>query len=281
MQVIRSIKEMQAFSESARQQGKTIVLVPTMGFLHEGHATLMREGRKKGDVLVISIFVNPAQFGPGEDYEQYPRDWESDVKIAESAGVDCIFAPDAGEMYPDGFQTTVGISQVTGNLCGISRPTHFQGVATVVAKLFNCTKPHRALFGEKDFQQFVVIRRMVKDLNFDIQVSGVPTVREPDGLAMSSRNLYLNPEQRAAAVSLSRALFEAQKMFKAGERNAGVLIEAARKIIAGEYGTTIDYIKICDVETLEDIQRIAQPVVMALAVRIGKARLIDNIVLNG
>ncbi|MCX5895883.1 MAG: pantoate--beta-alanine ligase [Proteobacteria bacterium] len=281
MQVIRSIKEMQAFSESARQQGKTIVLVPTMGFLHEGHATLMREGRKKGDVLVISIFVNPAQFGPGEDYEQYPRDWESDVKIAESAGVDCIFTPDAGEMYPDGFQTTVSLSQVTGNLCGIYRPTHFQGVATVVAKLFNCTKPHRALFGEKDFQQLVVIRRMVKDLNFDIQVSGVPTVREPDGLAMSSRNLYLNTEQRAAAVSLSRALLEAQKMFKAGERNAGVLMEAARKIIEGEHGTTIDYIKICDVETLEDIQRIAQPVVMALAVRIGKARLIDNIVLNG
>jgi pantoate--beta-alanine ligase len=280
MKVISSVREMQLFSEAARSQGKKIVLVPTMGFLHEGHAALMRDGRKRGNILIISIFVNPIQFGLTEDFSQYPRNWERDAQLAESAGVDVIFAPSVEEMYPNGFQTSVSLSQITKNLCGVSRPTHFQGVATVVAKLFNCTKPHIALFGEKDFQQLVVIKRMVRDLNFDIEIAGYPTVREADGLAMSSRNTYLSAEERRSAVSLSQSLFKVQELFKNGERTARVLVDKARAIIEKETRAVIDYIKVCDTETLDDIDTITRPAVMALAVKIGKARLIDNIVLK-
>jgi pantoate--beta-alanine ligase len=280
MKIIKSVTEMQAFSEACRAQGRTIVFVPTMGYLHEGHAHLMREGRSLGDVLIASIFVNPTQFGPGEDFEKYPRDWERDAQLCESAGVDGIFAPTAEEMYPSGYQTSITVSQVSRNLCGISRPTHFQGVATVVAKLFNCVKPHVALFGEKDFQQLVVIQRMVKDLNMDIQIIGVPTVREQDGLAMSSRNTYLSADEHVSALSLSRGLSRARELFLQGERSSRVLIDTVRGIIEKEPCAAVDYIKVCDIETLQDIDTITVPAVMALAVKIGKARLIDNIVLK-
>ena len=280
MIVIRTIKEMQAFSEAARLQGKKIAFVPTMGFLHAGHLQLIRQARTMGDILIVSIFVNPIQFGPTEDFKQYPRDWDRDAQLCDSGGTDVIFAPTAEEMYPEGFQTAVSVPLLSQNLCGISRPVHFQGVATVVAKLFNCTMPHVALFGEKDFQQLAVIKRMVRDLDFVIQIIGVPTVREADGLAMSSRNTYLSTQERQSALSLSRSLFKAQELFKSGERNARVLIDSARTIIAREEAAIIDYIKICDIETLQDVDTIAKPAVMALAVKIGKARLIDNVVLK-
>jgi len=271
---------MQAFSEACRRQGRTIAFVPTMGYLHQGHAHLMQEGRKLGDVLIVSIFVNPTQFGPGEDFEKYPRDWDRDEQLCAAAGVDVIFAPAAEEMYPGGYQTSITVSQVSQNLCGISRPTHFQGVATVVAKLFNCTKPHVALFGEKDFQQLAVIQRMVKDLNMNIQIIGVSTVREQDGLAMSSRNTYLSADERRSALSLSRALVRARELFQQDERSARVLIETVREIIDQQQCAEIDYIKVCDIETLQDIDVITGPAVMVLAVKIGRARLIDNIKLT-
>jgi pantoate--beta-alanine ligase len=280
MKIIRLIKEMQAFSEEARMQGKKIAFVPTMGFLHEGHLHLIRQARTMGDVLIVSIFVNPIQFGPSEDFKQYPRDWDRDAQLCESGGADVIFAPIVEEMYPEGFQTMVSVPHLSQNLCGISRPTHFQGVATVVAKLFNCTRPHIALFGEKDFQQLAVIKRMVEDLNFDINIIGVPTVREADGLAMSSRNTYLSAEEHGSALSLSKALFKVRELFQNGERNARVLIDTARDIITREEGAAIDYIKICDTATLHDVDTISRPAVMALAVKIGKARLIDNVVLK-
>ena len=261
-------------------QGKKIAFVPTMGFLHEGHLHLIRQARTMGDVLIVSIFVNPIQFGPSEDFKQYPRDWDRDAHLCESGGADVIFAPIVEEMYPEGFQTMVSVPHLSQNLCGISRPTHFQGVATVVAKLFNCTRPHVALFGEKDFQQLAVIKRMVEDLNFEINVIGVPTVREAEGLAMSSRNTYLSAEERGSALSLSKALLKAQELFQSGERNARVLIDTAREIITREEGAAIDYIKICDTATLQDVDTITRPAVMALAVKIGKARLIDNVVLK-
>ena len=280
MNIIMSVTEMQAFSDACRKQGKTIAFVPTMGYLHQGHAHLMQEGRKLGDILIVSIFVNPTQFGPGEDFEKYPRDWDRDAQLCASAGVDVIFAPTAEEMYPQGYQTSITVSQVSQNLCGVSRPTHFQGVATVVAKLFSCTKPHVALFGEKDFQQLAVIKRMVRDLNVDVRIIGVPTVREQDGLAMSSRNTYLNADERRSALSLSRGLARARELFQQGERSALVLIGTVREIIEKETCATVDYIKVCDIETLQDIDVISRPAVMALAVKIGKARLIDNIVLK-
>jgi pantoate--beta-alanine ligase len=280
MKTIRSIKEMQAFSEETRIKEKKIAFVPTMGFLHEGHLHLIRQARTMGDVLIVSIFVNPIQFGPTEDFKQYPRDWNRDAHLCESGGADVIFAPIVEEMYPEAFQTAVSVPHLSQNLCGISRPTHFQGVATVVAKLFNCTRPHVALFGEKDFQQLAVIKRMVEDLNFEINVIGVPTVREAEGLAMSSRNTYLNTQERRSALSLSKALLKAQELFQSGERDARVLIDTAREIITREEGAAIDYIKICDTVTLQDVDTITRPAVMALAVKIGKARLIDNVVLK-
>jgi len=280
MQIITSIKEMQDFSNRVRREAKTIVLVPTMGFLHLGHLSLMEEGRRRGDLLVISIFVNPTQFGAGEDYEDYPRDTERDQQLAEEKGVEVIFAPTAAEMYPSTYQTYVDVEKVTKNLCGISRPTHFRGVTTVVVKLFNIVKPHVAIFGEKDFQQLVTIRQMVSDLNLDIEIVGMPICREEDGLAMSSRNKYLNPDERGAALSLSRSLKFASELFKKGERKAEEIIREVKRIIEAEKLVQIDYVKICDTTTLRDIEHIDQEAVLALAVNIGKARLIDNIVLN-
>jgi pantoate--beta-alanine ligase len=280
MKIIRTVKEMHSYSESFRKAGKTLSLVPTMGFLHEGHLSLMREAKKKSDVLVVSVFVNPIQFGPGEDYDAYPRNFERDREMVEAIGCDCIYAPKVSEMYPDGYQTSVQVDKVIKNLCGTTRPTHFNGVTTVVAKLFNAVKPHLSIFGEKDFQQLIVIKRMVFDLNMDIDVIGMPIVREEDGLAMSSRNKYLTPDERMAALCLSQSLFEAKKMFEAGERSAEVLIDHVKNIICSKGTGKIDYIKICDVVNLEDCFFIEKDSVMALAVYFNKARLIDNIVLT-
>jgi len=276
MKTLSSVKEMQEFAEDSRLSGKTIALVPTMGFLHQGHLELMEEGKKRADILIISIFVNPTQFGVGEDLEKYPRDMERDKKLAEGVEVDIIFAPSASEMYPKGYQTYVNVKDVTRNLCGISRPTHFRGVTTVVAKLFNIVKPHIAIFGEKDFQQLVTIRQMVKDLNFDIEIVGIPTVREKDGLAMSSRNTYLTPEERKAALSLNQAISIARDIFRSGERRSESILREVKKRIESEDLTDIDYVKMCDSQTLEDIEEIDRGAVLAIAVKVGRTRLIDN-----
>ncbi|MFH1626321.1 MAG: pantoate--beta-alanine ligase [Pseudomonadota bacterium] len=281
MKIISSIREMQKFSEDARSGGKIIALVPTMGFLHEGHLELMEEGRKRAGLLIISIFVNPTQFGRGEDLEKYPRDLERDKGLAQRVGVDTIFTPLASEMYPAGYQTYVNVEEVTKNLCGASRPTHFRGVTTVVAKLFNIVKPHIALFGEKDFQQLVTVRQMVRDLNFDVEIVGVSTVREEDGLAMSSRNAYLTPEEHKAALSLSRSISKARDLFQLGERGAENIIREVIRIVGSETLTDIDYVKICDSQTLEDIDKIDRDAVLALAVKVGRTRLIDNLTFEG
>jgi pantoate--beta-alanine ligase len=259
----------------------TIAFVPTMGYLHEGHLSLMREARKRGDVLVISIFVNPTQFGPGEDYDKYPRDMNRDLNLLYGVGVDICFTPSSHEMYPDGFQTSVEVEQVTQNLCGTSRPGHFRGVTTVVAKLFNIVKPHLAFFGQKDYQQLIAIKRMVKDLNMDIEVIGMPTIREPNGLAVSSRNVYLNPKKRKEALALYRSLVKARELFSQGEKNAATILKEVKRIIEEEGNSAkIDYVKICDAYTLEDIDEIQAEAIIAVAVHIGKTRLIDNIILK-
>jgi len=280
MEIIATVKEMQQRSEQLRREGKSIAFVPTMGYLHKGHLSLMHEGRKRRDVLVISIFVNPTQFGPGEDYEKYPRDMKRDLALVQGAGVDIVFTPSAHEMYPDGFQTVVEVEQVTKNLCGISRPGHFRGVTTVVAKLFNIVKPHFAFFGQKDYQQLIAIKRMAEDLTMDIEVIGMPTIREPDGLAMSSRNSYLDPKQRKEATSLYRALLKGAELFRQGERSAAAILQEVRKIIEEGKSAKIDYAKICDAHTLKDIDEIKNEALIALAVTIGKTRLIDNIILK-
>jgi len=267
---------MQLRAESIRQEGRRIAFVPTMGYLHEGHLNLMREAKKLADELVVSIFVNPTQFGPGEDYEKYPRDFERDEALAKQEGVDIIFYPSVDDMYPPGYQTYVTVEEVTRNLCGMSRPVHFRGVATVCTKLFNIVKPHTAVFGKKDYQQLVTIRRMTADLNMDMEIVGVDITRESDGIAMSSRNAYLKQEEREAALSLSRGLKIAKKLYDDGERGASVIIRAVREYIESHEGTDIDYVKICDAETLEDVETLERESVIALAVRVGLPRLIDN-----
>ena len=269
---------MQTFSESVRMEGKKVAFVPTMGYLHEGHLSLMREGRKRGDCLIISIYVNPTQFSPAEDLDKYPRDFERDESLARDVGVDVIFYPSNEEMYPEYYQTYVNVEEVTNNLCGLSRPGHFRGVTTVCAKLFNMTKPHVTVFGKKDFQQLVTIKRMVTDLNMDLEVVGLPTVREHDGLAMSSRNTYLKEDERASALSLSRSLKLAKDLYDAGERSADEIISKMSAFIEGHPHTDIDYIKICDTITMKDVKTIERESVVALAVRVGLPRLIDNYV---
>lgn len=267
-------------SDTIRCQGKTIVFIPTMGFLHEGHLSLIREGKKYGDDIVVSIFVNPTQFGPGEDLETYPRDFEKDLELLRKEGVSIVFAPDGNEIYGEKFQTYVELEKLPNHLCGLSRPVFFKGVATVVSKLFNIVKPHATIFGQKDYQQLTVIRQMVRDLNFDINVVGVPTVRESDGLAMSSRNTYLTPKQRISALSLNKSLKKAQTLVENGLKDAAQIIDTAAKSIRSHPETEIDYITICDPETLDDMKSIDRPALMALAVKVGKARLIDNMILK-
>jgi len=271
---------MQAFALKSCRNGKSIALVPTMGFLHEGHLELMRKAREKADLVVVSIFVNPIQFGPNEDLDRYPRDLEGDLKKCQSVGVDIVFTPTPKELYPDHFQTAVAVSDITKALCGASRPNHFQGVTTVVSKLFNLTLPAFAFFGEKDFQQLAVIRRMVIDLNFPLEIIGVPIVRESDGLAMSSRNAYLPARERAEAPAIYQALSTARELYHQGMDDAEELCRAVseqlNKSIESDF--KIEYIEICDSYNLTRIEnKISTKATILIAVHLGKTRLIDNL----
>ena len=269
----------QAVNHLARNE-KTIAFVPTMGFLHEGHLALMREAKKYADAVIISIFVNPAQFGPSEDFATYPRDLHHDVRMAKSAGVDMIFAPSDTVMYEPNHETFVDLDRLPKHLCGTSRPGHFKGVATVVAKLFNIVTPQVAVFGKKDYQQWVIVRRLVQDLNYDIRIVGVPTVRESDGLAMSSRNANLSPEERVSARCLYQGLQKAQSLVIEGNTTSQELIIHLRNFILAHPYTEIDYIAVCDPETLEPVDQVKNETLMALAVRVGSTRLIDNAMLH-
>lgn len=280
IQVIERIRAMQAWADEVRGEGRRIGLVPTMGFLHEGHLSLIRLARERADVVVVSIFVNPTQFGPEEDFERYPRDFERDRGLVERAGGEVIFEPSVEEMYPPEFCTTVHVERLTEGLCGASRPGHFRGVTTVVTKLLCAVKPHVAVFGQKDFQQAVVIRRMVRDLNLDVEVVMGPIVREADGLAMSSRNAYLSPEERRDALVLFRSLERAKEMVRAGEREASRIIEAMKEEIQARPTARTDYVAVVDAETLMPVARVKGWVLVALAVWIGGTRLIDNVVLE-
>lgn len=254
--------------------------MPTMGFLHEGHLSLMRLGRGLADHLIVSIFVNPTQFGPGEDLESYPRDIERDTKMVEKEGAGILFLPRAEELYPPGFETYIRHDRLSGRLCGRSRPHHFSGVATVVNKFFNIIYPNVAVFGKKDYQQLIIIQRMARDLNLDIEIVGAPIIREPDGLAMSSRNSYLQKEQRAKALSLCGALTAADKTVAAGTKSAKLIREEAVRTISAHEEVVVDYVALCDPETLDDVDEINAPTLMALAVKVGKTRLIDNMLLT-
>ena len=278
MEIIKTIEEMKEISSQARRGGKTVVLVPTMGYFHEGHLSLMREGRRRSDLLVVSLFVNPTQFGPNEDFKNYPRDFERDRKMAEGVGTDILFAPEVGSIYPPDHQTVVRVEKVTQNLCGRSRPAHFQGVTTVVLMLFEIVMPSAAIFGEKDYQQLVTIKQMVRDLHMSVEVVGMPTVREADGLAMSSRNTYLLLEERKAARSLYGSLQKAQELLQKGEQNVDRILQEMKRILQSEPLARIDYVQVCDARTLEDVKRIERDVVVALAAYLGKTRLIDNLV---
>ncbi len=277
IRVINTVREMQAYSDELRGQGRSIGFVPTMGYLHEGHLSLVRCAKRENDVTVVSIYVNPTQFGPNEDFRDYPRDLERDLKLLEKEGVDTVFAPSNKEMYPDMSLTTVHVDKLTEGLCGARRPGHFDGVCLVVSKLFNIVKPHRAYFGKKDYQQFRVIERMVNDLNFDVDIVPCPIVREKDGLAMSSRNIYLSDKEREDATCLYRSLLLAMDLIKNGERNVVNIKDRMAEFING-FGSVkkIDYIEIVDKYTLEPAREIQGNELIALAVYIGRARLIDN-----
>lgn len=279
MKIIHTKSEMQKIALTLKRGGQSIALVPTMGYLHAGHASLLHEGRRQADVLSLSIFVNPIQFGQNEDLDSYPRDMERDCRIAAESGVDYIFAPTPGEMYPSGFQTQVVTGELSHPLCGASRPGHFNGVATVVAKLFNIVMPDVALFGRKDYQQLAIIRRMALDLDLPVRLIGMPIVREPDGLAMSSRNAYLSPEEREKALSLSRAIRRVRELYRAGEQTVEILHHAAKTIIE-PYATRIDYLEFRNGETLEPADKAVDGTLLALAVKIGTTRLIDNTLLG-
>ena len=280
MNTITTISEMRNVARAYRCKGKTIAFVPTMGFLHKGHASLLKEGRKRGDILVLSIFVNPIQFGPGEDLDRYPRDMERDSRIAAECGVDHIFAPTAPEMYPEGFQTSITVTELSSPLCGANRPGHFDGVATVVTKLFNIVMPDTALFGRKDYQQLALIRRMTEDLSIPVTIIGMPIVREQDGLAMSSRNAYLSVEERAAALALSRSIMTTRQSYRNGQRSIENLKNAALAIIGAEPLLNVDYLEFCNERSLQPVSEAADDTLLALAVRAGKTRLIDNTVLG-
>ena len=279
MEIIKSPDEMTRYAESARMSGERIALVPTMGYLHEGHLTLMREGRRRASIVVASVFVNPTQFSPGEDLACYPRDFARDCALMETVPVDAVFAPEAAAMYSHDSQSWVEVSEVTRGLCGASRPGHFRGVTTVVAKLFNIAKPHLALFGEKDFQQLRAIQRMVRDLDFDVEIVPVPIVREKDGLAMSSRNAYLSAEERERALALSLALRAAREKYRAGVCCVEEIVFTAARVLRRTAGVTIDYVEAVDAETLAPAASLERPLLVAVAARVGKTRLIDNIVL--
>jgi pantoate--beta-alanine ligase len=281
VQVVTDIAAMQALSENERRRGRRIGLVPTMGYLHEGHLSLMHMARERSGYIIMSLFVNPLQFGPSEDFARYPRDLKKDTELASKAGVDVLFAPEAKAMYPDGFKAVVEIPEISSILEGKFRPTHFRGVTTVVMKLFNCTKPHLAVFGQKDAQQAFLIRKMVTDLNLDLEILVAPTVREPDGLALSSRNVYLNSDERERATSLYRSLVIAGEWIKSGERKAETIRSGMLSVLDQAHPSQIDYIAFVKPEDFSEIEVISPPSVQVLlAVRFGSTRLIDNMLFS-
>ncbi|MBS3982811.1 MAG: pantoate--beta-alanine ligase [Dethiobacter sp.] len=280
MEIIREISMLRARVKEARSHGKLVGLVPTMGCLHQGHLALLAKARAENGLTILSIFVNPLQFGVGEDYEEYPRDLESDAVQVEKAGGHIIFAPTVKEMYPQGYATYVDVERLTAGLCGASRPHHFRGVTTVVAKLFNIVIPDNAYFGQKDAQQALVIQRMVRDLNMNVLVHIMPTVREADGLAMSSRNSYLSPAERRAALILSQTLLQVSEKIQGGQRDASAIQAFIVKEISSEPLATIDYVSIVDTEEIRPVKKISGRILIALAVRFGKTRLIDNIIVE-
>jgi pantoate--beta-alanine ligase len=279
MEIISDIKDMQALAAEWRSRGFKIALVPTMGFFHRGHLSLMEYGKTQADRLVVSLFVNPAQFGPNEDLARYPRDLERDAAAARGVGVDVLYTSDAAAMYPPGYQTYVEVERLSQGWCGASRPGHFKGVATVVLKLFHQVQPHEAVFGEKDYQQLAVIKRLTADLDLTVAVVGRPIVRESDGLALSSRNTYLNKDERAAALCLYRAILAAREVMLTDARGREDILAAARKIITSTPHTRIDYLGLVDPETLEEVGTVRKEARLLLAVWVGDTRLIDNTLL--
>ena len=280
MEICYTINDVRERVNAWKRQGLTVGFVPTMGYLHEGHKSLMETARANNDKVVVSIFVNPMQFAPNEDLESYPRDLQKDSALCDSVGVDLIFHPEPKEMYADGFCSYVDMNGLTTELCGKSRPIHFRGVQTVVLKLFNIVKPDRAYFGQKDAQQLAVIRRMVKDLNVDTEIIGCPIIREPDGLAKSSRNTYLNADERKAALVLSRSLSLGKKLISDGETDSRAVIKAISDCISAEPLAKIDYVDVVDFNTITPVEKIGSSVLVAIAVYIGKTRLIDNFIIE-
>ena len=276
VKIIKTVREMHRAADRIRQAGLRLGLVPTMGYLHEGHLSLVRQALKVTDRVVVSIFVNPLQFGPTEDLAAYPRNLDRDLELIDQYGVHLAYLPDEKEIYPGDFATSVRVSKLTERLCGASRPGHFEGVTTIVTKLFAAVKPHVAIFGQKDAQQTIVIQRMVRDLNLDVEILMAPTVREADGLAMSSRNAYLSAEERREAPALYRALMVGQKMIAQGERRAQRVVEAMRDVIEPQRSAKIDYIEAVDAKNLAPVTELKDSILLAVAVRFGKARLIDN-----
>ena len=277
MRLVHTVAEMKKIVGDILKSGKSIGFVPTMGYLHKGHLSLVEAARKENDVVIVSIFVNPTQFGPNEDYNRYPRDLERDLRLLEPIGVDYVFNPSVEEMYPAMYSTYVEEVELSKYLCGASRPGHFRGVCTVVTKLFNIVKPTKAYFGQKDAQQFRVLRRMVRDLNMDVEMIEMPIVREEDGLAMSSRNVYLSPEERKEATRLYKSLLKAKELIESGERDVQKIKREMLKILDHPL-LKVDYVEIVDEETLRPVEKIERKVIVALAVFVGKARLIDNMI---
>ena len=281
MDIISDIKDMRSRCEKARNSGLSIAFVPTMGYLHEGHLSLLKEGRKRCDLLVLSIFVNPTQFSPNEDLDRYPRDFQNDKDLAAKAGVDWLFCPKPEDVYPKGFITFVDLADELANILeGASRPGHLRGVATVVTKLFNIIRPHIAVFGQKDFQQLTIIQRMVNDLNLDVEIVGMPIIRESDGLAMSSRNVYLNAKERQQALAIYETLCNVSRAVQRGERSAQTILKLARERLMKEPDLAIDYVKLCSPASMSEVEYIDTDTVMLVAVKIGKTRLIDNHILS-
>lgn len=280
MRIIRSIKQMFGISQKVKFEGKSVGFVPTMGALHEGHLSLIRKARKDNDIVIVSIFVNPAQFGPKEDFKKYPRELKEDCRLCRKEGVDIIFYPQVKEIYPQGYRTYIEVKDLSNVLCGKFRPGHFRGVATVVTKLFNIVGADIAYFGQKDAQQAIIIKRMVSDLNIPIKIKVMSTVREIDGLAMSSRNAYLSQEERKDAVVLSEALNLARNLIRRGKKNSSKIIRQMKQLINKKKNAKVQYISIVDLENLKPIEIIKGKVLIALAVWIGKTRLIDNIIIN-
>jgi len=278
MVILKTIDEVRKQVKAWKKEGLSVGLVPTMGYLHEGHQSLIQKSVEQNDRTVVSVFVNPMQFGPNEDLESYPRDLDADAKLCEATGADMIFNPEPSEMYAEGFCSYVNMTGLPDALCGLTRPVHFKGVCTVVNKLFHIVTPDRAYFGQKDAQQLAIIMRMVMDLNMDIEIVGCPIIREEDGLAKSSRNIYLTPEERKAAVVLSKAVKLGQKLVADGEKDAGTVVDKMKELISAEPLADIDYVEMVNMDTMKAIDRVEGHILCAMAVRFGKARLIDNFI---